>query len=141
MMTEVFYMDLDKIQPSQLYISKQKLRKIQKTFDSADVLTLEVIPIKKLGSDIIYTDGHSRAYAVYLAGITRIRVEWETEDLDWEMYEICVDWCKDVGISIIADLKTRVITHRVYRKLWYKRCKLMQQDVLEKRNKKTANLF
>ncbi|MGC9780703.1 MAG: hypothetical protein HZR80_15790 [Candidatus Heimdallarchaeota archaeon] len=134
-MTEVFYMDLEQIQPSQLYISKRKLRKIQKAIDPTDVSTLEVVPIKKLGSDIIYTDGHTRAYAAYLAGITRIRVEWETEDLDWEMYEICVGWCKEAGIFTVVDFKGREIDQKSYRKLWYKRCALMQNEINENRMK------
>ena len=126
-------MKLNKIQPSQLYISKRKLRKILKSFEPTNLSSLKVIPIKKLGSDIVYTDGHTSAYAAYLAGLDEIYVEWETEELDWEMYAVCVNWCKEAGITSIADLKTRLISHRKYKLLWYKRCKMMHQEILVRR--------
>ena len=80
-MVEIFDFDLMKIQPSQLYISKKKLAKIYETFKPEDSTTLEVIPIKELDSEIIYTDGHTRAYAAFLAGYTKVSVCWEDEDL------------------------------------------------------------
>ncbi len=133
-MTSVFLMKLKDIQPSQLYISKKKLKKIQKEIDPNNIDSLEIIPVKKLGNDIIYSDGHTRAYAAYLFGWEEVRVEWETEDLDWEMYEICVNWCKEVGIYTIADLSSRVISQKDYEILWYKRCKDMQDELLARRN-------
>lgn len=126
-------MNLKDIQPSQLYISKKKLAKIQEKLDPNIKDSLEVIPVKKLGNDIIYSDGHTRAYAAHLLGWKEVKVEWETEDLDWEMYDICVDWCKKAGILTIADLETRVIAHKEYEILWYKRCRDMQDELIEQR--------
>lgn len=134
-MSNYFEMDLDQIQPSQLYISKKKLTEIQKQFDSKKPNSLGVIPIKKLDDEIIFTDGHTRAFAAYLAGFKSIRVEWETEEMDWEMYQICVQWCKDDSILTIADLESRVIDHSEYEILWYKKCKDKQQEILDRRKK------
>jgi len=69
-----FKMKLSEIQPSQLYISKKKLALIKKTFDPKDLSTLGVIPIKKLGKKIFYTDGHTRAFAAYQSCFTEIPV-------------------------------------------------------------------
>jgi len=88
-------MRLDGIQPSQLYISSEKLSEIMKTFDSARSESIEPIPIKKLGNDIVFVDGHTRAFAAFLHGFSKIPVYWETEELDWDAYEICVKWCKE----------------------------------------------
>ncbi|NHJ33374.1 MAG: hypothetical protein FK732_10975 [Asgard group archaeon] len=137
-MNSVFLLKLTDIQPSQLYISEKKLAKTQKKFDPNDIESLEVIPVKKLGDDIIYTDGHTRAYAAYLLGWKEVKVEWETEDLDWEMYEICVDWCKQDGIYSIADLSSRVISHKEYETLWYERCNQLHKQMEEKRRKTAA---
>ena len=131
-MPKTFMMKLDKIQPSQLYISSEKLSKVMKNFNANSI---EPIPVKKLGDDIIFVDGHTRAFAAYLHGLKEIPVYWEYEELDWEAYKICVEWCKKEGIYTIADLENRVIPHREYEILWYRRCEEMQRNLEAKRTK------
>lgn len=132
-MVKVFKMKIDEIQPSQLYISYEKLRETMRTIDPDDPSSIEPIPIKKLGDDIIFVDGHTRAFAAFLHGIIEIPVYWEDEELDWEAYRICVEWCKESGIRRISDLKNRVIAHKDYEVLWYKRCEDMQRELERKR--------
>ncbi len=132
-MTETFIMKLSKIQPSQLYISSEKLSEIMKTIDFDDLESIEPIPIKKLGDDIIFVDGHTRAFATFLHSISEVPVYWEDEKLDWDAYEICVGWCRKEGILTIADLETRVVPHKDYEILWYRRCEKMQQDLARKK--------
>ena len=129
-MPKTFMMKLDKIQPSQLYISSEKLSNVMKNFNANSI---EPIPVKKLGGDIIFVDGHTRAFAAYLHGLKEIPVYWEYEELDWEAYKICVEWCKKEGIYTIADLENRVIPHREYEILWYRRCEEMQRNLEAKR--------
>ena len=132
-MTDFFEMNLNQIQPSQLYISQLKLDAINKEFNRNKKETLGIIPIKELEGEIIFTDGYTRAFATHLAKYNTIFVEWETENLDWEMYSICIQWCKDEGISRIADLNNRVISHNEYEILWYKRCSNLHKDLINKR--------
>jgi len=132
-------MRLDGIQPSQLYISSEKLSEIMKTFDSARSESIEPIPIKKLGNDIVFVDGHTRAFAAFLHGFSKIPVYWETEELDWDAYEICVKWCKEGGIRTIADLKNRVVSQRDYEILWYARCEEMQRGLEKRKHHKNTN--
>lgn len=132
-MTKPFEMSIKKIQPSQLYISKKKLAKVHETFNPEKIESLGVIPIKKLDDEIIYTDGHTRAFAAFEKGFKTILVEWDKENLDWEMYRICVNWCKKEKIFTIEDLKNRIIDHPKYEELWYKRCKKMQEEVRSRR--------
>ena len=128
-MGDSFEMELSNIQPSQLYISKQKLAKVKEKFNPKDLSTLTVIPIKKIGKNIYYTDGHTRAFAAYQAGFKRIPVIWEDEDLDWEMYEICLKWCKDAGLYSIVDLSNRIVDQKEYEILWYKRCDELHKKI------------
>ena len=136
MAKKVFMMKLSEIQPSQLYICSEKLSEVMKAFNTVDPKMMEPIPVKKLGSDIIFVDGHTRAFAAFLCGFSEVPVYWEYEELDWDAYKICVEWCRREGIRTIADLKNRVVLQREYEKLWYKRCKRMQQDLKAKRKKK-----
>jgi hypothetical protein len=137
-MTETFMMKLSKMQPSQLYISSKKLSAVMKTFDPNKPESLEPIPVKKLGEDIIFVDGHTRAFAAFLHNLSEVPVYWEDEELDWDAYEICVEWCKKEGIYTIGDLKNRVVPQRDYEILWYRRCEKMQQDLETKRKKKAS---
>jgi hypothetical protein len=136
LMNKSFMMKLNRIQPSQLYISSEKLSKIMKTFDSANPESIEPIPIKKLGNEIVFVDGHTRAFAAFLRGFSEVPVYWEDEELDWDAYEICVGWCKKDGIHTIADLKDKVVSQKDYEILWYRRCEKMQQDLAKKKTEK-----
>ncbi|MCH4889703.1 hypothetical protein EZV73_19125 [Acidaminobacter sp. JC074] len=127
-MAAPFTMKIEDIYPSQLYISKKKLAAVQ-TWIKPDVY--DPIPIKKLNGRHIYVDGHTRAYALHVLGVTEINVEWEPEEWDWDAYQICVDWCLDDKIHSIADLTGRLVDHESYEVLWYDRCRKMQ-NALEK---------
>jgi hypothetical protein len=129
-------MKLSEIQPSQLYICSEKLSEVMKTFNADDPKSTEPIPVKKLEDDVVFVDGHTRAFAAFLCGFSEVPVYWENEELDWDAYRICVEWCKREGIRTIADLKSRVVPQRKYEKLWYERCEKMQRDLEMKRKKK-----
>ena len=133
-------MKLNEIQPSQLYISSEKLHEVMKTFDPNKPESIEPIPIKKLGKEIIFVDGHTRAFAAFLHDLSEVPVYWEDEELDWDAYEICVGWCKKEGIHTIADLKNRVVPQKDYEVLWYRRCEKMQQDLETKRKRKKEHM-
>jgi len=130
-------MELSSIQPSQLYISSKKLDSIMKSLEQGKSALVEPIPIKKLGNQVIFVDGHTRALAAFLLDLSAVPVYWEDEELDWEEYEICVEWCKKEGIHTISDLKHRIVSHRDYQVLWLNKCRKMQQD-LEARRKTIA---
>lgn len=134
-MTKAFMMKLEKIQPSQLYISSEKLSEVMRAIDPVKPRAIEPIPIKKLGSRIIFVDGHTRAFAAFLRGCPMIPVYWEDEELDWDAYAICVEWCKKEGIRTIADLKDRMVSQKDYEILWYRRCEEMQQDLAKSKVK------
>ncbi len=132
-MTEVFAMKLADIQPSQLFISVEKLSEVMKTFDPNKLEFVEPIPVKKLKDQIVFVDGHTRALAAFIHGLSSVPVYWEHEDLDWEAYEVCVEWCERERIYTISDLKDRVIPHEKYQELWLDRCKEMQQSLRKSR--------
>jgi hypothetical protein len=127
-MTEAFSMRLDAVQPSQLYICSEKLEAVMRILKTKPE-SLEPIPVKKLGDETVFVDGHTRAFAAYLLGLPDVNVYWEDEELDWDAYVVCVNWCKQEGIRTIADLKNRVVHEKEYEELWYKRCEEMQQDL------------
>jgi hypothetical protein len=120
---KTFSLRLDQIQPTQLYISRGKLAAVQAS------ARLEAVPVKEMNGRVVFTDGHTRAFAAYLAGRQEIEVYWEDEELDWAAYQVCVDWCLVERIHSIADLTDRVLDPEQYEILWHKRCQHMQENL------------
>ncbi|MFC1878601.1 hypothetical protein ACFLZW_01685 [Chloroflexota bacterium] len=123
-------MKLSEIQPSQLFISSEKLARVLQDFSQS---RNEPLPVKRLNDLVIYTDGHTRALAAYLFGLSEIDVCWDEDELDWQAYQICVDWCLGVGIQTVADLVGRVIPAHEYNIKWLARCDEMHTKLARQR--------
>ena len=128
-----FIMKLMAIQPSQLYISAEKLARIQEEIARDGDRAVQPLPVKQLGEHVVLTDGHTRALAAHLRGMTEIEVWWDEDDMDWEAYEICVGWCREEGIHTIADLESRVVRAQEYQHLWLDRCRRMHEELKTRR--------
>jgi hypothetical protein len=126
-------MKIDAIQQTQLYISSGKLNKVMRNLTRTKSIPVRPIPIKELDNQIVFVDGHTRAFAAFLLGLSEILVYWEDEELDWDEYRICVGWCKKEGINTVSDLKNRVVSNKDYQVIWLDRCKKMQEDLERKR--------
>ena len=121
-MKEPFLMNVLEIQPSQLFLSAEKVNKVRAKFKNNPSNSKIPIPIKNLGNKVIFTNGHTRAFVLWQKGYNQIEVEWENEELDWKIYQTCVKWCEDYEIHTIADLKNRIISHKRYQVEWIQRC-------------------
>ncbi len=118
------------IQPSQFYISEKKIDMIKRWFNPYDLSNFEPIPIKDLNGALIFTDGHTRAYVAYQAGLSQVPLIWDDDELDWQAYQICVSACKKRGIKSIADLGGRILSHCQYIEKWDGWCDVMH-EILE----------
>src|SRR5512137_637827 len=105
---------MSRLQPSQLYVSTAKLRKVQGRRRVFSARSFAPVPIKRLGRNLVLTDGHTRALAAALAGLRKIRVYWEDEELGWDLYRVCVRWCRRAGIRSVFDLRERIVPPREY---------------------------
>ena len=123
------------IQPSQLYISEAKLRDVESWLNRDTASSYAALQVKQLNGRGILTDGHTRALTLHRLGFETVRVEWDTDDLDWEAYQICVDWCVSEGISNVTHLANRIISAEDYERLWHDRCRQMQAELKEKRQR------
>lgn len=115
---ELSGLKLSDIHPSQFYISLEKLRQVEKWFRPDDLSHFEPVPVKYLNGRIIFTDGHTRAFAAYRKGLAKIPLVWDEDELDWEAYQLCADACSSRGIHTISDLQDRVVDADVYQHLW-----------------------
>ena len=124
--SDTFIMDLINIQPSQLFISEVKLNKVEQYLDLVDLASLDPLPVKKIGETVFFTDGHTRAFALWRQGIREVEVYWDEDDLNWYQYLICLHWCRQEGIWSIGHLHDRILPQGEYEIQWLERCKIMQ---------------
>lgn len=120
-------MDYSKIQPSQLFINTEKLELIENNLRKNE--EIEPVPIKKIGNILFFTDGHTRAYALYKNGHKKIPVYWDEDKLDWFSYYICIDWCQRKGIYYISHLDNSIIPKLSYEEKWHKLCDEMHKNL------------
>jgi len=123
---DAFEIGIASLQPSQLYVSEKKLAEVERALGEHH--RMEPVPVKLLDGRRVLTDGHTRAFAALRRGDRTIPAEWETDELDWEAYRICVGWCLDAGIGSVADLEGRVLSSEDYQRLWLDRCRAMHAD-------------
>ncbi len=119
---EVFEMPISDLQPSQIYISKGKLGLVREWFEPAGRTGFDPIPVKILEGRTVITDGHTRAVAACLAGWDSVPVYFDTDALDMKAYAMDVKWCDEEGIRSPQDLAERIVSHKDYERLWFKRC-------------------
>ena len=111
---------LAQIQPSQFYLSQEKLDKISIDFSKQD---LDPLPVKRMDGKVFFTDGHSRAFKAYQAGLSHIPIYYDRDELDWDFYGYCVQACEERGIFSIADLQNHILSKEAYQLNWLDWCK------------------
>ena len=122
-------LQLKDLQPSQFYISAQKLAEVRAWLDPQNLSGFAPIPVKLLDGIPVMTDGHTRAVAALMAGLGRVPLVWDEDDLDWEMYRRCVAACQERGVISPSDLLTRILPEAAYQEEWDRWCDEMQADV------------
>lgn len=116
------------VQPSQFYISEEKLKAVEAWFVPDDLSHFEPIPVKMLNGIAVMTDGHTRAAAALRRGVTQVPFIEETEELNWDQYWQCVRACRERGVFTAYDLLTRVVDAEEYHLLWDAWCDHMHEE-------------
>ena len=132
MENEPFFVPIERLTPSQLYISASKLEAVH-TWFRADRLAeslarTEPIPLKRMAGRLLILDGHTRAAAAYLAGAKSLPCEWEKEEWDWAAYAADIDLCAAEGITSVAALARRIVSAQDCRVLWDERCDRLYEE-------------
>ena len=129
-MKPILKLTLRDLQPSQFYISQQKLGEVERWFDPGDLSRFEPIPVKELDGVPVMTDGHTRSVAALRAGLDTVPLVRDEDELDWRMYRACVTECRRRGVHSPADLVDRVISPEAYVTQWDEWCDRMQAKIL-----------
>lgn len=110
----VFRISLEKIQPSQFYVDKDKIEAVSKFIHKADDIIVPVMPYK---DRYISLDGHTRLYCAVINGWKTVRAVTDTSD--------------DLIFSFVAEAQKRniycpndmiAVNHTEYEEKWNKFC-------------------
>lgn len=110
------------LHPSQFYISAAKLSAVRSWFTPEDMSNFVPVTVKRLDGRLVLTDGHTRAFAVYSAGLDRIPFAWDEDELDWDAYRLDVAACEPRGVHTVADLAGQVVSPEEYAEKWIGWC-------------------
>ncbi|TYB84099.1 MAG: hypothetical protein FXF54_12315 [Kosmotoga sp.] len=133
---EIFMKKIIEIQPSQLYISERKLDFALKSIRKNGFDKKRPLPLLRIKGKDTFSDGHTRALAALMEETEEIPVYYDKDDLNIQMYEICIKWCQEERIFGIDDLKERIVSHKKYKELWLDRCKKMREKLKKSQNEK-----
>lgn len=109
---------IEGIQPSQLYISKEKLRNVSSWLDSEEKL---IIPVVEIDMRYVSTDGHTRLVQAYMNGYKNVYI-YIDKDVNPETSRVFVDWCKKENITKVSDLVDRILNKEEYQIKWVGKC-------------------
>ncbi len=123
----MFLYPIQKLTPSQLYISEEKLKKVYTWFDG-DVSKIQPISIKSIAGRVLIVDGHTRVVAAWSSGIKEIPCEWENYQWDWTAYASDITMCAEEGITSVHNLMNRIVSTEDYQRLWRDRCDDLENE-------------
>ena len=129
MKMELSSLTLSDLTPSQFCVSRSKLVAVERWFDPADLSRFSPIPVKYLDGRFVMTDGHTRAVAALRAGLERVPLVWDEDELDWDLYRLDVLACRARGVFSPADLASRVLSDADYAIRWDAWCDRLQNEV------------
>lgn len=124
-MSDPFTLPSTAVQPSQLYLNGLKLSLVTQWFDF-DTPNYDPLPVREIDGRWTFTDGHTRAFVAHLSGADELRVVRDGDEISIPVYERCVSWCEDEGVTEIGDLAGRVVTNATFEARWVDRCQSLE---------------
>ena len=123
-----YFLPMQALHPSQLYISEEKLAAVEAWLNPEDLIGFDPVPVRRAADGTLFmTDGHTRAVAAFRAGMKEIPVCDEWEDLDWTAYDECLSWCCAEGADTVEKLAGRIVSREEYDEKWNRRCDEMHK--------------
>jgi hypothetical protein len=101
---------------SQIYLSRAKLNGVLAWFCPERAGEIAPLPVRDFGDGrYTLTDGHTRAYAAYLAGVRRIPVCYDDDEIvscaeGQKLYRSDIEWCARFGLRSVADFERRILS-------------------------------
>ena len=111
---ELFKLDIDKIQPIQFFVDKDKLEAVKSFVHTEEDV---IIPIAKHEGTYASLDGHTRLYLAYILGFKQV---YAYQSQNFDGFDYFFDEARKRNIYTAKDLI--LLDHEEYREKWDKFC-------------------
>ena len=111
---ELFKLDIDKIQPIQFFVDKDKLEAVKTFVHSEEDV---IIPIAMHDGTYVSLDGHTRLYLAYILGFKHV---YAYQSQDFDGFDYFFDEARKRNIYAAKDLI--LLEHEEYVEKWDKFC-------------------
>jgi hypothetical protein len=125
-MSGTFRVVLQTIKPGQFALSTMKLQRALKSYERTG---LESFSVRRVGANLVLTDGHHRAIVAQLMGVEEVDVYLDSDNYDWDIWIRCVEVTCEHGVATLNDLIGRLVTHDEYERTWCHCCDEVTQRV------------
>jgi len=124
-----FILEIKNLRPNNWYLCKEKVNKVRL---SEKKLRSKPIQVLQIDQDWALIDGHSRAYVAW-----EEKIEWiecqilnanDCNPVELRLYQWIHRNSKRFGITLISDLKDRILPERDYETQWLGFCKTKLQE-------------
>ncbi|PYZ95180.1 hypothetical protein CR194_06600 [Salipaludibacillus keqinensis] len=115
--------ELIDLQPSQLYLNRNKLRTLIMEGFQAEEIESDPLPVIKYNGELVLIDGHTKAFLADQQGVKNITVKYLAEVDHLNMYQKNVNLCKQEEITLIRDLAKQIIPHEDFERQWVQKHK------------------
>lgn len=123
-------LDIESVRPTQLYLSTAKLAGILEWIDPEET-SYDAVPTFEYEGEVYLADGHTRAFVAWLCGADSLRVERDPtirSTYDFDLYRTCITWCREAGLTTVADFRGRLLEPDAYESRWVDRCHRAAED-------------
>lgn len=117
-MNKTFFVDIDKLSPTHYYLSREKLSKVQKHFETHSLEDYPPLPVMRLGKSILLVGGHHYAYYIYKQGKHIAEVFDAEDDENFMLHIKYHNDCIRKNIITIKGLQNRVLKKEAYAQKW-----------------------
>lgn len=111
---EIFWISLDEIRPTQFFVDEEKLNAVQAFIERPEDV---VVPLNRYGEKYISCDGHTRMYAAYQKGFSRVRAFLAESN---EYLKLFADEAERRHIITVPDMT--LMSHEEYDVKWNQFC-------------------
>lgn len=117
--------NLKDLRPNNWFINRAKLERVREAWLNGQQDILPPILVSEIDGTLALIDGHSRAYAAFENGQTKITADLQgLDDIEGSraLYEHIHKHGPSQGIRTISDLASRIVAPQEHRSLWINYC-------------------
>ncbi len=114
-----FVIRIDQLQPSQPFLSRDRLNNIL----SNTSFLLRPVAVIELNGRFCLLEGHERCYALASVGIEEVEAYIDTS-LCKSNWRKCVEYTMSQGVACVDDFDNRIVDAAIFKQIWVQKKKL-----------------